>query len=265
MNIFVLAFSALILIQALAFLVWQAAYRIQKTSIADIFWSLWILSAALFYFYFSRPHTAFHVFCLFLVFFWAIRLALHIYFRGRGHGEDLRYQALRSQWGSREKQKMLVFYIQQALAAWVFSLPFLILFLSRRTVFGIWEIIGVLIWLAAFNGEAISDAQLLAFKKDPQNKGRVCRAGLWRYSRHPNYFFEWLNWVAYAWLAMPHTYGNLALICPMFMYYFLNHVSGVPHAEKQSLKSRTLEYAEYQRVTPVFFPGFPKKSASSEK
>ncbi len=260
MNIFIFAFLALGLIQTLAFLVWLAAYKIQKTSIVDIFWSLFILSAVIFYFYFSSPHAAFHVFCLGLVSFWAVRLSLHIYFRGRGQGEDPRYQALRAQWGSREKQKMLIFFFQQGFAAWVFSIPFLILFLSRRSIFGVWEAIGVLIWIAAFNGEAISDAQLLTFKKDPQNKGHVCRVGFWKYSRHPNYFFEWLNWIAYAWIAMPHHYGELALVCPMLMYYFLNKVSGVPLAEKQSLKSRSGEYAEYQRITPPFFPWLPKKS-----
>lgn len=259
MTILFFFISALALILGLVYLVWLVAYRIQKTSIVDVFWSLFILAAAIFYFCLSGPHTRLHILCLFLVSFWAIRLSLHIYFRGRNHGEEPRYQALRSQWGNQEKRKMLIFYIQQGFAAWVFSIPFLILFTSPRSMFSIWEAVGILIWIAAFNGEAISDAQLLTFKKDPENKGRVCRVGFWKYSRHPNYFFEWLNWVAFAWLALPHTYGNLAVLCPMLMYYFLNKVSGVPLAEKQALKSRSSEYVEYQRVTSAFFPWFPKK------
>ena len=259
MTILIFAVIALVLIQLLVCCVWWVAYRVQKTSIVDIFWSLLILAAAVFYFYFLSPHTPVSRLYLSLVSFWAIRLSLHIYFRGRDHGEDPRYQALRSQWGKQEKKKMLIFFIQQGFAAWIFSIPFLILFASRRSGLGVWDMVGFLIWLIAFNGEAISDAQLLNFKKDPQNKGRVCRIGLWKYSRHPNYFFEWLNWVAFAWLALPHHYGNLAVLCPMLMYYFLNRVSGVPLAEKQARKSRSAEYAEYQRVTSSFFPWLPKK------
>ncbi len=261
MSVLILAVFGFVLIQSLVCLIWWRAYQIQKTSIVDIFWSLMILAAVIFYFFFLTPHRAFHLVCLFLASFWAIRLSLHIYFRGRGHGEEPRYQALRKQWGTQEKKKMFVFFIQQGVAAWVFSIPFLILFANDRPAFGIWEIIGVLIWVIAFNGEAISDAQLLTFKSDPANKGRVCRMGLWKYSRHPNYFFEWLNWVAFAWLALPQTYGHLAVICPMLMYYFLNRVSGVPLAEKQALKTRSLDYAEYQRVTSPFFPWIPKKSS----
>lgn len=260
MKFVVPALLAFLLIQCLVGLIWWVAYRIQRTSIVDIYWSLFIFIAAGFYFLYFASGSIASLFFLMLAFFWAARLSAHIYFRSRGHGEDSRYQALRQQWGEAEKKKMLVFYFQQGVAAWIFSLPFLLIFSNPRGVFGAWEIAGVFIWIIAFNGESISDAQLMLFKQEPQNKGKVCRGGFWKYSRHPNYFFEWLNWIAFAWLAFPHSMGWLALICPGLMYYFLNKVSGVPLAEKQALKNRSEEYVEYQRVTPVFFPWLPKKS-----
>ncbi len=259
MTSFILAAYGLLLIQWLAFLTWIAAYRFQKTSIVDIFWSLFIFAAALFYFiFFGQFYTANYAY-LALVGLWAFRLAAHIGSRARGHGEDPRYRALRLKWGAVEKKKMLIFYFQQGVAAWVFSFPFLILFSSSRHVWGVWQTAGFLIWLCAFIGEALSDYQLYQFKKDKLNQGRVCRVGFWNYSRHPNYFFEWLNWVAYAFLALPHAGGWIALMCPILMYYFLNKVSGVPLSEQQAVKTRSAEYTEYQRVTPVFFPWFPKQ------
>ncbi len=256
----IILLSSLLLVECLAALVWWVAYKIEKTSIVDIFWSLFILAAAGLYFFCLQPQPRASGFYLLLLTFWAARLSLFIYFRAKGHGEDARYQALRRGWGGKEKQKMLIFFLQQGLAAWFFSLPYFIIFFHPLRFYGVWEIVGVVIWLIAFNGESISDAQLMTFKNDPKNQGKVCRVGLWKYSRHPNYFFEWLNWVAYAWLAMPHHGGSLAVLCPMLMYYLLNKVSGVPLAEKQALKSRSAEYLEYQRVTSSFFPWFPKKS-----
>lgn len=254
------AAAALILIQTLMLLVWAVAYRIGKTSIVDVVWSLLIFAAAILYFLIFQPQPPVSIFYLFLVAFWALRLSSHIFVRSLGHGEDPRYQELRKQWGAEEKKRMLIFYLQQGCAAWVFSGPFLVMFANPLGLFQLWQVMGVMIWIVAFNGESIADAQLLKFKRDAANQGRVCKAGLWKFSRHPNYFFEWLNWVAFAWLAMPHEGGWLTSICPVVMYYFLNRVSGIPYAEKQALRSRPAEYAEYQRTTPAFFPGFPRKS-----
>lgn len=259
MTSYVLATCGLLLILALAFLTWVVAYRFQKTSIVDIFWSLFIFSAALFYFMLSGQFYSVAYVYLVLVGLWAVRLSAHIGMRARGHEEDPRYRALRLKWGADEKNKMLIFYFQQGAAAWVFSLPFLILFSSLPHDWGAWQSFGFVIWFCAFIGEALSDYQLYQFKKDQSNQGRVCRVGFWNYSRHPNYFFEWLNWVAYAFLALPHQGGWIALVCPILMYHFLNKVSGVPLAEQQALKSRSTEYAEYQRVTSAFFPWLPKK------
>jgi len=259
MTSFILALFGLCLIQCLALVTWVVAYRFQKTSIVDIFWSLFIFSAALFYFIsYGQFYFASYAY-LALAGLWAFRLALHIGIRARGHGEDPRYKALRVKWGAEEKKKMLIFYFQQGAAAWVFSFPFLVLFLSEKHPWGAWQVVGFLVWLCAFFGEALSDYQLYQFKQNKLNQGRVCRVGFWNYSRHPNYFFEWLNWVAFAFFALPQTGGWIALVCPVLMYYFLNKVSGVPLSEQQAVKTRSVEYAEYQRVTPAFFPWLPQQ------
>ena len=258
-SIFI-AFSALLIIQCFVFLIWWIAYQIQKTSVIDIFWSLFVLFSAIFYFYLFSPGTSISWVYLILVSLWSLRLAGYIYFRSLEKGEDERYKTLREGWGNSERRKMLLFYFKQGLAAWFFGLPFFIMFANPIDTFGVWQFLGIILWIIAFYGETTSDLKLMAFKSHAWSKSRVCRAGMWKYSRHPNYFFEWLNWVAFAWLVFPHFAGFWAIACPVLMYYFLNHISGIPLSEDRALESRSREYIEYQRITPPFFPGTPKKS-----
>jgi steroid 5-alpha reductase family enzyme len=120
------------------------------------------------------------------------------------------------------------------------------------------EYVGIGFWLVAVIGESIVDAQLAAFRREPANRGHVCERGLWNYSRHPNYFFEWLVWVAWAIYAAASPFGWLALICPLVMLFFLFRVTGIPATEAQALRSRGQEYARYQRTTSAFVPWFKK-------
>jgi len=103
----------------------------------------------------------------------------------------------------------------------------------------------------------IADAQLVRFKRDPKNKGRVCNAGLWRYSRHPNYFFEFLIWVSFAIVALPAQHGYLGLISPLLILFFLVRVSGIPATEQQAIRSKGEAYRNYQQSTSPFIPWFP--------
>jgi steroid 5-alpha reductase family enzyme len=109
-------------------------------------------------------------------------------------------------------------------------------------------------------GEAIADWQLEKFKKDPANKGKTCTAGLWNYSRHPNYFFEWLMWIGCATIALASPWGWLGLLSPALILYFLLGATGIPATEAQALRSRGDEYRAYQRSTNAFVPWFPKKT-----
>jgi steroid 5-alpha reductase family enzyme len=131
--------------------------------------------------------------------------------------------------------------------------------LDTRAPLGILEKFAAGVWLISMIGEAIADQQLNAFKKKPENKGKTCREGLWKYSRHPNYFFDWQLWVAYAVFALASPWGWLGLISPALILYFLLSVTGIPATEAQALRSRGNEYREYQRTTNSFVPWFPKK------
>jgi steroid 5-alpha reductase family enzyme len=124
------------------------------------------------------------------------------------------------------------------------------------------EYAGIALWLVAVIGESIADAQLAAFKRDPANRGHVCQRGLWNYSRHPNYFFEWFVWVAWAVYALASPFGWLAMICPVLMLVFLLRVTGIVATEAQALRSRGEEYVRYQQSTSAFVPWFKKSSAA---
>ncbi len=191
---------------------------------------------------------------------WAFRLAVFLYWtRVRGHREeDGRYQALRRGWGSQASAFFFVFYQVQALLAWLFAGP-IFLAMHARTEWGVGDAVGIAIWLTSVVGEAIADTQLAAFREDPANKGQVCRAGLWRYSRHPNYFFEWLHWWAYVAMAFSTPWGWVTLGAPALMLLFLFKITGIPATEAQAVRSRGDAYREYQRTTSVFVPWFPVK------
>ena len=188
--------------------------------------------------------------------FWGVRLGLHLVRRIWGEPEEGRYQQLRRQWRSNVALKFLAFFQGQALLDIILSLPFLIACLNPAPELSWLEYAGVALWAVAVLGEAVADAQLDAFKKNPANRGKVCQAGLWNYSRHPNYFFEWLIWVAWATFALASPYGWAGLLCPLLMFYFLFKLTGIPATEAQSLRSRGDAYREYQRTTSAFVPWF---------
>lgn len=191
---------------------------------------------------------------------YAFRLGLYIFLnRVLGKVEDGRYQKMRREWGDQAQIYFFSYFQFQAVAVTVFSLPFLVLMQNPRPTFSLWELAGVLLWLIAVVGESIADWQLATFRTKPWNRDRVCRDGLWRYSRHPNYFFEWLHWWAYVLMGVGVSNGWLTLIGPVLMGWGLLRVTGIPLAEAQALATRGEEYRAYQRTTSSFIPWFPKR------
>ncbi len=189
---------------------------------------------------------------------WGLRLALYLLFtRVIGHPEEGRYVELRRDWGGNLPLKFLAFFQFQAVLCIVLSIPFLVAALNPRPQLTFLEYAAAGLWFAAFLGELLADRQLHAFKTNPANRGRTCRAGLWTYSRHPNYFFEWLIWVAFALFAMSSPYGDLALVSPILILFFLFRVTGIPATEAQALRTKGEDYRQYQRTTSVFVPWFP--------
>ena len=176
--------------------------------------------------------------------------------------EDARYAALRQEWGARFQFRLFIFLQVQALAAALLSLSMMLSAHNPAPFPRALDVAGIVVLIIAVAGEGIADEQLRRFKKNPANRGRVCDAGLWGWSRHPNYFFEWFGWVAYPLLAIDTSggwyWGWLALSGPAFMYWLLVHVSGIPLLEQQMLKSRGDAFRAYQTRVSAFFLLPPK-------
>ena len=197
-----------------------------------------------------------------LVAIWSLRLGGHIAIRTAGITDDPRYAAFAKEWGVDSPRRMFVFLQNQALGS--IPLVFSIFVAARFPLASLrWQdILGAVILLVGIAGEALADTQLKRFRENPVNKGRVCDFGLWRWSRHPNYFFEWFCWLAYPVIGLSPDYGwGLAtLLAPLFMYWILVYVTGVPPLEEQMLRSRGERYRDYQSRTSKFFP-LPPTSA----
>jgi len=190
---------------------------------------------------------------------WGVRLGLYLVRRVASEAEDGRYQALREEWGDRASAKLFQFFQIQAFWAVMFAAPMLLAARNAHPAFTALDIAGVLIWLVAIGGESLADRQLAAFRSQPANRGQVCRTGLWRVSRHPNYFFEWIHWWAYVAIGIAAPWGWMTLAGPALMYYFLTRVTGIPPTEARALHSRGDAYRDYQRTTNAFFPGPPRR------
>jgi steroid 5-alpha reductase family enzyme len=182
-----------------------------------------------------------------------------------GRGEDSRYRELRRRWHERGREQLTfgIFYQAQAFVAAVLSVPALLACFNRDGSIAAVQWAGLALFVVAFVLEATADRQLAAFRADPANRGGVMRGGLWRYSRHPNYFFQTLTWVAYALIALPAPWGWLAFLAPALILYLVLFVTGLPPAEESSLRSRGDAYRRYQRETSAFVPWFPKRSSTA--
>ncbi|MDE3157057.1 MAG: DUF1295 domain-containing protein [Acidobacteriota bacterium] len=191
---------------------------------------------------------------------WGLRLALYVLVtRVIGQPEEGRYVELRRTWRTHLPLKFLGFFEFQALVAVILSVPFLLPALNPAPGLQPVEYAGGAIWLIGFLGEVLADAQLHRFKANPAHRGRTCRVGLWRWSRHPNYFFEWVIWIGFAVFALGSPWGAAGLLSPALILYFLLRVTGIPATEAQALRSRGDEYRQYQRTTSPFIPWFPRR------
>ena len=256
-----LVLSVYIAMAVLMAVLWGLHLRVRNASIADVGFCVGLIAAVLWYAQHASGEPARKLLLVVMVCLYAGRLGLFVLLnRIVGKAEDARYRRLRKQWGATERIKMFGYFQLQAIAVAGFSLPFLVVVQNPHPPFGLEELAGLTVWLIAVAGEAIADWQLAGFRSKPWNKDRVCRQGLWYYSRHPNYFFEWLHWWAYVVMAMGAPGWPLTLVGPAGMGWALLNVSGIPLAEEQALKTRGEEYREYQRTTNAFLPWKPKRS-----
>jgi steroid 5-alpha reductase family enzyme len=237
---------------------WLVSLPLRNVSIVDALWSLMFLLAAVIYVHHTPFAGARQWLLLALVSVWALRLSVHITWRNVGHGEDRRYQAIRRNNEPRFAFKSLyIVFGLQALLAWIISLPLLATALSSRPL-NLLDAAGVALWLVGFVFEAGGDLQLARFKADARNQGQVMDRGLWRYTRHPNYFGDFCIWWGFYLIACASG-GWWSVIGPILMSLLLLKVSGVTLLEKD-IGERRPAYADYIRRTNSFFPGAPKTS-----
>jgi steroid 5-alpha reductase family enzyme len=204
-----------------------------------------------------------------MVAIWSLRLGLHLAVRVGSHAEDVRYNGFRRDWGADFQRRIFWFLMIQAVAASLLAVSILLAVRNPVAGIGTLDWAGVIILAIAIGGEGIADAQLARFKSFAINKGKVCDSGLWGWSRHPNYFFEWLVWVAFAVMAIDlaggYPWGWFALTAPAFMYWLLVYVSGIPPLETLMLKSRGDAFVAYQSNTSAFFPLPPRRHSNPAK
>lgn len=250
--------AALSMVMAVAWLIWR---RTRNSGWIDTTWTfglglVGLLGALL---PFTHPLNLRSGLVAAMATIWSLRLGLHIAFRTRGITDDPRYAKLVREWGSDASSQMFRLLQKQALVSIPLALAMWIASANPFRIPAAQALIAILIFAVAIVGEALADRQLQWFRLQPDNKGRVCDSGLWRWSRHPNYFFEWLGWFSYPLLAIDFN-GNyplalLAFVAPLCMYWLLVHVSGIPPLEEHMLAHRGDVFRRYQMRTNVFFPG----------
>lgn len=243
---------------------WAIARHPGKSGWTDAIWSLGIGVAGVVVAMSARGIASRQWLVAGLVAAWSLRLGLHIARRTIGHGDDPRYADLRREWGAGFARRLFGFLQIQAFAALLLVVSIFLAAANPAPRIGWSDWLGTIIMILAIVGEGIADSQLAAFRANPANQRRVCDVGLWGLSRHPNYFYEWLGWTAYAVIAIgpagAYSWGWLALSGPAFMYLLLVHVSGIPPLEAHMLRSRGAAFVDYQARVSAFWP-FSKQGA----
>ena len=238
-------------------LVWLLQWRTHNAGFVDAAWALMLAGAALGFGWFATGDATTRILVAAFGGLWGIRLGLHLLHRVLREPEDGRYAELRLHWRGHQG-KFFAFFMAQALFVVLFAIPMLAAAQNPTPLALPHVLAAIAIWCLALGGESLADAQLDAFRRDPAHRCKTCRTGLWRYSRHPNYFFEWLHWFAYVVLAMGSPLFAWSWIGPAVMFASLNWLTGIPFAEAQSLRSRGDDYRDYQRSTSRFIPWIPK-------
>lgn len=252
-----------IFLAVVLFITWTFTIKWKRAGIVDTVWSfslgltapLWVILN------YNEGNGTRNMLLIAITTIWSLRLGLHLYSRIKREKEDARYATLIKKWGSSWKIKMLGFFQIQAIASLILSSTFWTVS-SNSTDIHIFDYIACLIAIIAILGESLADKQLEHYRSKESGTKGVCKTGLWKYSRHPNYFFEWLFWVSFIFLSLGHMHFYISFIAPIAIYYFLTKASGIPHAERQSLAKRGMEYRKYQQETSAFFPWFPRKKSN---
>ena len=265
--VFIAVSAALSAVMSGAWLAWRGT---KNSGWVDAIWTFGLgaigVVAALTPFLLFAELTARQAILAVLIALWSARLGLHIAQRTAGVTDDPRYARLLRDWGVNAPKQMFWLLQKQALVSIPLALAMALAAFNPLPGLRLQDWLGVLVLLIGIGGEAISDFQLRRFCADPANQNHICSAGLWGWSRHPNYFFEWFGWLAYPLFAIdfggghawPYPWGFAALAGPLCMYLLLVHVSGIPPLEAHMLERRHDEFRAYQARTNAFFPAPPR-------
>ena len=256
MNPIPAALYTLVALMLLFAVTWLLALKLRKWAIVDAIWSFSIAFNAIVFAILRQADLGLATMLVCgVALLYSLRLGLHLLKRTLKHQEDdPRYLEFAREWGSKANARMLLFYQFQAAGSFALSIPFFIAIDASQANYTPWIYIGVLWCLAAIAGETMADQQLARFKREQTNPNEVCRSGLWRYSRHPNYFFQWIFWLGLIPLCSASDYWWTSLISPLLMLHFLLNVTGIPPTEKRAVASKGDAYRAYQRETSSFLP-----------
>jgi steroid 5-alpha reductase family enzyme len=251
---------SLVAILTMMLVLWIASIIIKNVSIVDLFWGFGFVVTSIIYFLKTDGLGLRKVLLLVMVAIWGLRLSLYLAWRNIGKGEDPRYQKFRKDYGEHRYWWVSFFqtFLLQGILMWLISAPLLgAQYYNVNNALSIFDFLGVIIWIVGIVFEAGGDFQLARFKENPTNKGKVLNSGLWRYTRHPNYFGDAAVWVGYALICIS-TGSFIPILGSVLMIALIIKVSGVALLEK-SLKETKPEYKDYIEKTSAFIPWFPKK------
>lgn len=259
----ILGISALIILAMMAAL-WLLSLMIKDASIVDIFWGTgFVISAWVYFFLAPDGFMARKLLVTVLTTIWGLRLSIYILIRNWGREEDFRYQKWREESGKNWWwYSFFKVFALQGLLMWIIAIPLLVAQISPSPSRFVWlDYLGIVVWSIGFFFEAVGDWQLSRFKAKPENKGQLLKKGVWRYTRHPNYFGDAAQWWGYYLIAVAAG-GFWSIFSPIIMTLLLRNVSGVTMLEK-TLKNSKPGYQEYVETTNAFIPWFPKGKTPS--
>lgn len=260
MSFFQIYFQALLLIIVLMTFLWMLSLKLKNSSIVDPFWGFGFVILGVFYYINTEGFEIRKNIILLLLVIWGSRLSIYLLWRNWGKGEDYRYQQFRNDFGIKRYWWISYFqvFLLQGILLWLISAPLLASqFFSVNQKLGFIDGFAILLWIIGFVFEAGGDFQLTKFKANPNNKGKLLTTGLWKYTRHPNYFGDATVWWAFGLFSVAVN-CFIPLLSSILMTYLIVKISGVSLLER-NLKNVKPNYQNYIQKTNAFFPWFPKK------
>lgn len=259
-NLLTLVFSGWLIAAFIMLILWFTYLYSKEPAVVDIGWTASIGCSTWWMFHHVPDGGLRQWVLIFCVAFWSVRLVTLLVMRMRKGQKDKRYVELSLRWKSGLNWKYFIFFQAQAMSVALLVTPLALSFLASEPTWTYWDTIGTLLYIIGMSGELMADQQMVRFRCDPNNRKKVCNVGLWRYSRHPNYFFESVIWISYAIIAMNHPEGLIGWVSPTVIIISILKITGIPPIEQRLLACKGDAYREYQRTTSSFIPMPPRST-----